>query len=138
MFVTGYEGGFYLPPAPGQHEHRISLAEGALQSYIEAESKSSVTAEIANSYCCVMCVKPWTMLPSSLRMAWLLGCLEKNPSKLTQISLCIVGLYKRGKMCAGDPETTKNEIMHFISFSLPEISKLRKYRVEGLLYNSQS
>ena len=34
-------------------------------------------------------------------------------------------------MCAGDPETTKNEIMHFMSFSLPEISKLRKYRVEG-------
>ena len=82
MFVTGYEGGFYLPPAPGQHEHRISLAEGALQSYIEAESKSSVIAEIPNSYCCVMCVKPWTMLPSSLRMAWLLG--EPIYTKLTQ------------------------------------------------------
>ena len=76
MFVTGHEDGFLCTydlttkvsdesdrksihvveqtptPAPGQHEHRLSLAAGALQSYIEAESKSSLIAEIPNSHVC--------------------------------------------------------------------------------------
>ena len=86
LFVTGHEDGFLCTynlsskvvdenhrksihivehtnkqqPEHHHHDHRLSLAAGALQTYIETESKSSLIAEIPNSqesprlYCFVL------------------------------------------------------------------------------------
>jgi len=78
LFVTGHEDGFLCTynlsskvsdenhrksihivehtsqqePEQHHHDHRLSLAAGALQTYIETESKSSLIAEIPNSKVC--------------------------------------------------------------------------------------
>ena len=77
--------GFYLPLAPGQHEHRISLA----QEHCKVISRLNLKAA----------------------------------------SLHIVGLYKPGKMCAGDPDTTKNEITLYVLLS-PE----KKYSCGNIVW----